>query len=321
MTSVAVVIPTYERAEDLAACLDSIAAQTYPVRRVSVVDNSPAASAGALVASRLDTGIDYHHNASGNSGTEARNRGIRASDGDVVIILDDDVVLEPSYLAEVVRVFEADKTVMGVQGVQTNAPSSSLTNLMRRVFLDYHRTSDTCRVSRSLTGGYPRRLTRPIVAEWLPGFNQAFRRRVLEDELFDTRLSGYADGEDMDLSYRVERRWPGSLRITPAARLEHRKSAHSRMAARNRILMQEVHEFYLRHKLQHGTIADRMARGWTRLGRLIVPVVAALSLGRPGKLRESYFRLIAYCVCFSNARAIRDGDLVAVLGRYGKREA
>ena len=50
----------------------------------------------------------------------ARNRGIECAHGDVLIFVDDDEVLEPDYVAELLKVYADHLAICGVSGVPTN---------------------------------------------------------------------------------------------------------------------------------------------------------------------------------------------------------
>ncbi len=67
----------------------------------------------------------------------------------------------------------------------------------------------------------------PHEAEWLHGCNCVYRRRVFDDGFrFDEDRLGWARDEDVDLSYRVHKRYGrGSLRFEPALSLTHHSGA------------------------------------------------------------------------------------------------
>ena len=106
MTS-SVIVCTRNRPDDLAACLASLAAQTRPPDELVVVDASDDernarcietwAAARALPAARVV------RTAPGL--TRQRNIGVAHARGDVLTFLDDDVVLEPGYLAAIAAVY------------------------------------------------------------------------------------------------------------------------------------------------------------------------------------------------------------------------
>lgn len=99
-----IVICSRHRAADLAACLDSIADEIAAGREVIVVDNGPDAATEAAVAAR--PGVRYVvERRPGLS--QARNAGLRAARGDVVVFVDDDVRPEPGWITPLLAAFDA----------------------------------------------------------------------------------------------------------------------------------------------------------------------------------------------------------------------
>jgi GT2 family glycosyltransferase len=95
MYQVAAVIPNWNGAARLARLFEGLAAQTYPIHRVLVVDNGStdnsalvAASAGAAVI-QLAVNTGFSH---------AVNCGIRAAAAEWILILNNDVLPEPDWL-------------------------------------------------------------------------------------------------------------------------------------------------------------------------------------------------------------------------------
>jgi glycosyltransferase involved in cell wall biosynthesis len=97
-----VVIATRDRAAFLGRALDSLAAQTgAPPFEVIVVDNGSSDGTRALVAERRATAgfaLDYVYVAEPNRGA-ARNAGVAAAAGAIVVFIDDDVFAPPDFLA------------------------------------------------------------------------------------------------------------------------------------------------------------------------------------------------------------------------------
>jgi glycosyltransferase involved in cell wall biosynthesis len=90
--TVAIVIPTFNRAMYLRDALRSVFAQTYPVDEIIVVDDGSSDETPSVVAEF--TGVIFlHQNNRGPS--EARNVGIRAAKSAYVLCLDSDDVLVP----------------------------------------------------------------------------------------------------------------------------------------------------------------------------------------------------------------------------------
>jgi O-antigen biosynthesis protein len=98
-----IVICTRDRPLQLTACLQSLAAQTYPRFEVLVVDNGGSPQVTAEIC-RLHEVRCIREAEPGL--TRARNLGARAARGSVVAYVDDDAVPEPEWLGNLVRAFD-----------------------------------------------------------------------------------------------------------------------------------------------------------------------------------------------------------------------
>lgn len=103
MPDLSVVIATRNRAQQLCRALASLAAQSLPghLFQVIVVDNDSSDDTAERAASALK---QFHHakllKESRPGAAAARNTGIAASDGEIIVFLDDDVVADQALLRE-----------------------------------------------------------------------------------------------------------------------------------------------------------------------------------------------------------------------------
>ena len=91
-----VVVPTYNRAPVLARCLDALAAQDPPPGEVVVVDDGSTDDTPAVLAERRDSIRIVRQDNGGRAA--AKNAGVDAARGDVVLFLDDDVIATPGLV-------------------------------------------------------------------------------------------------------------------------------------------------------------------------------------------------------------------------------
>lgn len=116
---ISVVIPTRNRRAPAERLLDALLAQTYPHREIIVVDD--ASTDGTAEALRRED-VTVLRQTRPAGGYAARNHGWQAARGEIVAFTDDDCVPHSGWLAALVRAFEADEHVVGVQGVTLAAP-------------------------------------------------------------------------------------------------------------------------------------------------------------------------------------------------------
>ena len=95
-TMISIIIPTYQHAEALRACLASIAEQTFLDYEVIVVDDGSTDNTEEVVQSAPMKAM-YIKQENGGA-PKARNRGFAESKGEFVIFCDADVVLRPDCL-------------------------------------------------------------------------------------------------------------------------------------------------------------------------------------------------------------------------------
>jgi len=200
-----IVIPALNEAENLVRSLPVVQSQLAPDDELIVVDNGSTDDT-TKVALRLGAQA-VTEPVRGRS--QARNSGIRASHGDIIVFLDADCTPEDNWLRELVKPFD-DPTVGCVAGafavVETGTPFSSY--LVRKGHL-----------AQSVYFNHP---FYPYAATG----NAAIRRRVLNQiGLFDESLWA---GHDADLSWRMQMQTSYRIVAAPHARVSHRQDLSCR---------------------------------------------------------------------------------------------
>ena len=106
MTAVSVVIPTYNRAHQIAATIQSVLAQSHPPADVIVVDDGSTDDTAAVCAAFAPR-VRYERQA--NAGVSAaRNRGAGLAIGDLIAFVDSDDLWHRDKLALQVAALEAE---------------------------------------------------------------------------------------------------------------------------------------------------------------------------------------------------------------------
>jgi len=322
--SVSIIIPTYNRVEELKRTLGGVLRQSHLPLEVLIVDDSTTDEVEKAVESlrseftAKSIALVYLRNQREKSATIARNVGASASRGDLLMFLDDDVLLEPDYVTGILDVLRSHPCAKGVQGFRKDTPkltiSFRLLNAFDRMFLLFGYAKDRCGMMRSFNQIYPHTLTGVVECQWLSGCNHAYVRSVFEEFMFDEKLKRYTLGEDLDLSYRVHKKYPGSLYITPSSRYTHLYTPSSRAPRKELAYIQSVYMEYLFRKNIPQTLVNKTAFSWSRLGRATQAIIRRSKsrlTGEPhGQVLLSFRDLLgAYKYCREHREEIRKGDL------------
>jgi glycosyltransferase involved in cell wall biosynthesis len=198
---VSVVIPLYNDASTIGSCLDSVLSQDYPGDRfeVIVVDNGSTDGSDRIAAQHPVT-LVYERDTL--TSYAARNRGISAARGDIVVFTDSDCLPRPGWLRALVEAFEDDAVPAAGGPIEEAPPDSDLDRLIRELF-------PIPNVER-LQGTYL-----PAIV----GGNAAYRRDLLlKVGMFNAAL--YTGG-DLDLSWRVQKLAGQSAVFVPQAVVIH----------------------------------------------------------------------------------------------------
>jgi len=188
-----VIIPARNEARFLGECLTALAAQDYPLDRVTVyvVDNgstdNTAAIASGFANPKLRVSLIQHERRGAGA---ARNAAIRAGNGELLALLDAHCLIEPAWLRTLASRF-SEPDVGGCQAtIVSRATSPRVARYLERSGEQSNERilDDTVRGKRNL---YP----------WMLSGNSMYRRHAVERAGgFDEQLRAC---EDVDLAWRV----------------------------------------------------------------------------------------------------------------------
>jgi GT2 family glycosyltransferase len=211
-----VVIPNWNGAALLPACLAGLRQQTYRDFVTVVVDNG-STDASLAVLDRFPE-VRVRPLAANRGFGAATNAGIRATRGPYVATLNNDAVPDPGWLAALVGAAAATDARVGMW-------ASRMVLAGRPGVLDSCGIAvDRVGIAWDLLGGQPTGSDRSLVEPFGPCAGAALYRRAMLAEvgLFDDHFFAYL--EDVDLAWRARRRgW--RCRYVPAASVTHRHSA------------------------------------------------------------------------------------------------
>jgi GT2 family glycosyltransferase len=117
--TVSVIVCTRDRAPMLTACLDRLAAVTYPQVEFVIVDNAPSDDSTRLVVEELRARDGrFRYEREDRPGLScARNRGLAAARGTYLAYTDDDVSVDPHWVHGIVKGFRRRPDVRCVTGL------------------------------------------------------------------------------------------------------------------------------------------------------------------------------------------------------------
>lgn len=181
-----VIVPVYNRVDEVRDLMDSLAAQTSKDFEVIIVEDGSTDPCGDVVKSYADVDAKYFYKP--NEGRSiARNYGMERSAGEWLIFFDSDCVIPPDYFATLAR--GLDGSGLDCFG-GPDAAHESFTPTQKAI--NYAMTSFLT------TGGI--RGGKVSMEKFVPRtFNMGFTRRVYE------RVGGFREmfSEDIDMSTRI----------------------------------------------------------------------------------------------------------------------
>jgi GT2 family glycosyltransferase len=323
---ISIVIPTYNRVDDLKDVLFSILKQTRLPTEVIIADDSENFRTEDLIDqlrksfSSKGAVLKYSHNTKRSSSSAARNRGMKYVTGHIVLFLDDDVILSKDYIEEILKIYKTYPNAVGVQGDVINTPKLEnlrlrLRNHLRRIFLLYCLEKDKCRVLPSGANTYTTPINKVIQCQWLQGCNQSFRFEVIRNSTYDETLKRYAFSEDVDFSYRVFKKYPNSLYMTPYAKVIHKWSKAERLSTELYIYTQTINRTYFFNKHFGQSLLNTLFFIWHCIGRILVlslSIVSQMFLLRKfprSRIKYLGFLIKSYIFTLQHLEEIRIGNL------------
>jgi GT2 family glycosyltransferase len=268
--SVSVVIPTRDRPLALRRCLASIGRHgALPLDVIVVDDGGLVPESVAALAAEFDASTVRLE---GVGPAAARNAGVAAARGEIVLLLDDDCVVDPEWAEKLVEAVTAGDRVVAAGAVR--APDDA------NVWL---RASERIAVQAEVASLFFRTM------------NLACRRELLVELPFDESFRT-AGGEDRDWCVRAARAGVFFARISGVG-VDHR----STLDARSFVAQQERYGRAARHLRARGTharVPSRALLGGVVSGLRESPAVgiamlAGHALAAAGYIRESRARRAA----------------------------
>ncbi len=183
-----IIVPVYNRPDEIEALLNCIVQQTYRNFEVLIIESGSTIKSDEVVLTYKDK-LNIHYFFKGNDGQGfSRNYGFARAQGDYFIVLDSDVLLDSDFV-EKIHTSLTNNYLDAYGGPDRLHPSSS----------KIQKAINYCLTSVFTTGGI--RGNKNHVGKFYPrSFNMGFSRKVYE------ATNGYKlpfFGEDIELSARI----------------------------------------------------------------------------------------------------------------------
>jgi GT2 family glycosyltransferase len=310
--SISAIIPSLGRPELLTLCLESLSKQTVPVAEVIVVhcgDDEETEKVTKQACWR-DAGLDvqYFHHREKNC-AQQRNFAIERAKYENLLLVDDDVEVDPDWAAELFKPIWDDPTVGATMGRLINQPMAKPTLFWRAYRILLHGKTKGMEpgklVGAALPNGFSTSAQEPVPCEWIGGGASALRRAAFQSVGgFASFFTGSSPGEDLDLGYRISRSW--KIYYVPSARCIHHQAPsgreesdqHQYLSMRSRfgiltLTMGKNRYAALAHialwamvqglsevaSLRHGSLRSDLGRAWSGRLRGFVSCITAANSG------------------------------------------
>ena len=179
---ISVIIPAYNAAQTLPACLAALQGQTRPPGEIIVVDDGSQDQTAQVARAYGVQLLEQPH----QGPAAARNLGIRQARGDIILLTDADCEPEPTWVAEMTRPF-ADPRVVGVKGSYRTYQQERVARLAQVEFEErYDLLERLSTIDFIDTSAAAFRLA---ALREMGGFDPAFPQAVSEDVEFSYRLA------------------------------------------------------------------------------------------------------------------------------------
>jgi cellulose synthase/poly-beta-1,6-N-acetylglucosamine synthase-like glycosyltransferase len=198
--SVSIIVPVFNAARRIAACLEAICGQAAPWNAEILVVNDGSSDNTTEVVRRFPQVRLIHQSNAGPAA--ARNRGAFEAGGAIIVFTDDDCVPAPGWLNAMLTPFD-DAGIVASKGVYRTRQKELVARFVQTEYEDRYRL-----------------MKKSDSIDFVDTYSAAFRRdRFLELNGFDPQFP-LACAEDAELSYRMAARgW--KMKFVPDAVVYH----------------------------------------------------------------------------------------------------
>ncbi|MFZ5801921.1 MAG: glycosyltransferase family 2 protein [Candidatus Omnitrophota bacterium] len=214
---ISAIVLNWNGMEVIAECLDSLLAQTYAEREILVVDNGSTDGSLAMIREKYGAHVTVIENGKNLGFAEGCNVGIRASNGELILLVNSDATLQPNWMDQAVKAFSEPRVGMAAGKIFFYDARNVIENTGHII------SADALGRGRGRLEKDEGQYDRDLYVFCPNGCAAVYRRSMMEEiGLFDRWMFAYAD--DIDVGFRG--RLAGyECAYVPSAIAYHRLSA------------------------------------------------------------------------------------------------
>jgi GT2 family glycosyltransferase len=228
-------IPTYNRPHDLRRCLDSILKQTVLPLEVLIIDDGELSDKYIKeieeIFKKSEVNLIYSkkdHIREKRGSSESRNKALRIARGDILFILDDDVILDKNFIKKIMKIWNENKNkkLIGVGGIITNnRKKNRIEKIFNKIFiLESQHKWDVNDIGFQI---WDDGISEKIKCFYVHGGVCSYDKNLVQKLGFSTFGGGRTALEDVDFCLRAKKEGYFFI-LNPEAKVIHNKSVENR---------------------------------------------------------------------------------------------
>ncbi len=322
---ISVIIPAYNAADTLPACLAALRAQSLPPNAYEILVIDDGSTDATVALAQVHAPAVRVLTAAHAGPAAARNAGAQAAVGDLLAFTDADCEPAPDWLEALARPFD-DPEVVGAKGAYRTRQTQLVPRFVQQEYQDKYD-----------------RMARRDKIDFIDTYSAAYRRAVfLKNKGFETAFPT-ASVEDQELSFRLAQKGY-VLKFAPEASVDHRHDRGLGEYLRRKFWIGYWKAYLLRwhpekvlsdshtplaQRAQIGLLGLALALGamsalwtpllWAALGCLVAFVASALPFMAKIARRDAPVLLIAPLMLLARAGALGVGLAAGAVGLLGRR--
>jgi len=208
--NVTVIVPAFNAAATIANCINSLLSQNYSKDAFEIIvvnDASTDNTKTILDDYKTNRQIHLLNHSKNRALAAARNSGIRAANGEIILFIDADITVLPDFISQHVQAYE-NPNVIGILSQLKPAPDIKYDKYQRYLY-----------ESKRGAKKYP--VGSPLPYQAFLFTASSIRKSVIGNVgLFDEKITGYG-GEDTEYAFRISQRFPNGLYYAPEIEVYH----------------------------------------------------------------------------------------------------